>query len=88
MQSNYGLFYEVLCRSLVPIALVITHLEREADMEKWWQRNVESLEKYGIEAVDHACVTRLQRVVLSLKVPYEGFTVVVMFTNAGHLVSE
>jgi len=58
-QSNYRLFYEVLCRSSVPIGLVITHLEREADMEKWWERNVESLEKYGIKAAGHACVTGL-----------------------------
>lgn len=58
-QSNYRLFYEVLCRSQVPIAVVVTHLEREADMEKWWDRNVESLEKYGIKAAAHACVTGL-----------------------------
>ncbi|KAF8557984.1 P-loop containing nucleoside triphosphate hydrolase protein [Imleria badia] len=58
-QSNYRLFYEVLCKSSVPIALVITHLEREPDMEKWWERNVESLEKYGIKAAGHACVTGL-----------------------------
>ena len=58
-QSNYRLFYEVLCKSKVPIALVITHLEREADMERWWERNVESLERYGIKAAGHACVTGL-----------------------------
>ncbi|KIK27898.1 hypothetical protein PISMIDRAFT_674209, partial [Pisolithus microcarpus 441] len=32
-QSNYRLFYEVLCDKQVPIALVITHLEREHKME-------------------------------------------------------
>ncbi|KAN0090955.1 P-loop containing nucleoside triphosphate hydrolase protein [Tylopilus felleus] len=58
-QSNYRLFYEVLCRESVPIALVITHLEREPDMEGWWMRNMESLEKYGIKAAGHACVTGL-----------------------------
>lgn len=58
-QSNYRLFYEVLCRSQVPIALVITHLERETSMEQWWERNMESLEKYGIKAAGHACVTGL-----------------------------
>ncbi|KAI6044683.1 P-loop containing nucleoside triphosphate hydrolase protein [Pisolithus marmoratus] len=30
-QSNYRLFYEILCGQQVPIALVITHLEREVD---------------------------------------------------------
>lgn len=58
-QSNYRLFYEVLCRSQVPIALVITHLEREPDMEAWWTRNLASLEKYGIRPAGHACVTGL-----------------------------
>jgi len=58
-QSNYRLFYEVLCRSQVPIALIITHLERETLMEGWWERNMDSLEKYGIKAAGHACVTGL-----------------------------
>ncbi|KAN0084084.1 P-loop containing nucleoside triphosphate hydrolase protein [Tylopilus felleus] len=58
-QSNYRLFYEALCRSSVPIALVITHLEREINMESWWERNRESLEKYGIKYAGHACVTGL-----------------------------
>lgn len=59
-QSNYRLFYEVLCRSQVPIALVVTHLEREPDMNAWWTRNVASLEKYGIKSAGHACVTGLE----------------------------
>jgi len=58
-QSNYRLFYEVLCKKKVPIALVITHLEREPSMEDWWWRNAEHLEKYGIKAAGHACVTGL-----------------------------
>jgi tRNA U34 5-carboxymethylaminomethyl modifying GTPase MnmE/TrmE len=59
-QANYRLFYEVLGRSSVPIALVITHLEQEtADMEKWWERNVGQLEKFGLKAAGHACVTGL-----------------------------
>ena len=57
--SNYRLFYEVLCRSQVPIALVITHLEREPDMNAWWTRNLHSLEKRGIKPAGHACVTGL-----------------------------
>ncbi|KAF9232432.1 hypothetical protein BU15DRAFT_55036 [Melanogaster broomeanus] len=59
IQSNYRLFYEVLCRSAVPISLVITHLEREPDMDDWWPRNSKSLEKYGIMGAGHACVTGL-----------------------------
>jgi hypothetical protein len=58
-QSNYRLFYEVLCGSQVPIALVVTHLEREPVMEDWWTRNVKSLDKYGIKSAGHACVTAI-----------------------------
>lgn len=57
LQSNYRLFYEVLGRKEVPVALVITHLERELNMEDWWPRNEKFLERYGIMSVGHACVT-------------------------------
>ncbi|KAG1716108.1 hypothetical protein ID866_1080, partial [Astraeus odoratus] len=58
-QSNYRLFYEVLCNKQVPIALVITHLERERRMEDWWDRNERHILKYGIQSAGHACVTGL-----------------------------
>ncbi|KAF9235337.1 P-loop containing nucleoside triphosphate hydrolase protein [Melanogaster broomeanus] len=58
-QSNYRLFYEVLCGSAVPISLVITHLEREIVMEDWWLRQCKNLEKYGIKSAGHACITGL-----------------------------
>jgi len=56
-QSNYRLFYEVLCGSQVPIALIITHLEGEVVMEDWWTRNVKNMERFGIKSAGHACVT-------------------------------
>ncbi|KAI6032791.1 P-loop containing nucleoside triphosphate hydrolase protein [Pisolithus orientalis] len=56
-QSNYRLFYEVLCDKRVPIALVVTHLEREYRMEDWWGRNEGNIERYGIRSAGHACVT-------------------------------
>ena len=59
-QSNYRLFYEVLGKKEVPIALAVTHLEREADMEDWWQRNGRTLEKNGILSAGHACITALE----------------------------
>ncbi|KIK76433.1 hypothetical protein PAXRUDRAFT_170015 [Paxillus rubicundulus Ve08.2h10] len=59
-QSNYRLFYEVLGRKQVPIALAITHLEREIVMEDWWSRNVRMLNKSGIHSAGHACVTTLE----------------------------
>lgn len=58
-QANYRLFYEVLCKSQVPIAFVMTHLEREVLMDSWWDRNIEKFEKFGLKAAGHACVTGL-----------------------------
>ncbi|KAF9232615.1 hypothetical protein BU15DRAFT_17717, partial [Melanogaster broomeanus] len=58
-RSNYSLFYEVLCRQKVPIAAVITCLEREVNMEEWWTRNGMSFDEYGIKFEGHACVTTL-----------------------------
>ncbi|KAG1851675.1 P-loop containing nucleoside triphosphate hydrolase protein [Suillus subluteus] len=57
MQSNYRLFFEFLCEEKVPLALVVTNLEREARMEDWYTRNVGHLEKYNIRSVGHACIT-------------------------------
>ncbi|KIK91371.1 hypothetical protein PAXRUDRAFT_149646 [Paxillus rubicundulus Ve08.2h10] len=80
-QSNYRLFYEVLCGSQVPIALVVTHLEREIAMEDWWTRNVKSMEKYGINSAGHACVTGIlghdqygpsQAIIKKLLMGYDG----------------
>ncbi|KAI6123803.1 P-loop containing nucleoside triphosphate hydrolase protein [Pisolithus croceorrhizus] len=59
IQSNYRLFYEMLCESKVPVGLVITNLEQEKDMEAWWMRNQGVLHDHGIKSVAHACVTGL-----------------------------
>ena len=59
-QGNYRLFHEVLCNKEVPIALTVTHLERETRMEDWWARNVEFIKMYGIHSVGHACVTGVE----------------------------
>lgn len=59
MQSNYRLFYEVLCGQNVPIALIITHLENEEVMEEWWNRNKDKITEMGIKCAAHACVTGL-----------------------------
>jgi hypothetical protein len=57
MQSNYRLFFEFFCQEKVPVALVVTNLEREERMEDWYTRNVGHLEKYAIHSVGHACIT-------------------------------
>ncbi|KIJ67509.1 hypothetical protein HYDPIDRAFT_60183, partial [Hydnomerulius pinastri MD-312] len=60
VQSNYRLFYEVLCNKQVPIALVLTGLERERNMEDWWDRNASNIKKYGIYSIGHACITAVK----------------------------
>ena len=59
-QGNYRLFHEVLCNKEVPIAVVVTNLEREVEMEDWWIRNEKYIEMYGIRSVGHACVTGVE----------------------------
>ena len=60
MQSNYRLFYEVLGKKEVPIAFVVTNLEREQNMEQWWVQNSKELEKSGMVSAEHACITALE----------------------------
>jgi tRNA U34 5-carboxymethylaminomethyl modifying GTPase MnmE/TrmE len=58
LQTNYRLFYEWLCEKKVPIALVLTGLEREPkSMEDWWTRNKHIFAKYEIRVAGHACIT-------------------------------
>jgi len=57
MKSNYRLFFEFLCEEKVPLALVITHLEREKNMEDWYTRNTNHLKTHNIISVGHACIT-------------------------------
>ncbi|OAX35955.1 hypothetical protein K503DRAFT_867922 [Rhizopogon vinicolor AM-OR11-026] len=57
LQSNYRLFYEWLCEKKVPIVLVLTGLEREQNMEDWWDRNKDTFDKYKISVEGHACIT-------------------------------
>ncbi|KZP22222.1 hypothetical protein FIBSPDRAFT_1043696 [Athelia psychrophila] len=45
------------CRDRVPIALVVTGLERVDDREAWWDRNVDYLLKEGLAFEGHACIT-------------------------------
>ncbi|KAG6331548.1 hypothetical protein ID866_7540 [Astraeus odoratus] len=62
IQSNYRLFYEVLCQEKVPIGLVITHLEHEDDMEDYWRRNEDIFSRtFGIKSAGHACITGMPR---------------------------
>ncbi|KAG2346145.1 hypothetical protein BDR05DRAFT_66499 [Suillus weaverae] len=58
---NYDLFYSVICRKKVPIVVVITGLENEADMQAWWHTNAKEFKSRGMHFQDHACVTTLHK---------------------------
>ena len=60
MQCNYRLFYSALCEKQIPIALVVTRLEGEAEMDDWWTRNAQHIRRCGLIFSGHACVTGLK----------------------------
>lgn len=44
----------------VPVAAVVTSLEDyPTDMDKWWVRNKDNLESFGMRFSAHACITSL-----------------------------
>lgn len=57
IKINYDLFWKIICNKQVPIALVVTGLENEEDMENWWTNNSTDLAARGMQFGDHACVT-------------------------------
>lgn len=60
MQQNYRLFYEFLCQEKVPLALVITNLETEVNMDDWWTRNKDHVEKSGVVPFTQVCITTIK----------------------------
>lgn len=60
MQQNYRLFHDFLCHKNVPVALAITHLEHEENMEDWWTLNHSHLMECGVHVSGHACITAKQ----------------------------
>ncbi|KAG8216009.1 hypothetical protein J3R82DRAFT_8001 [Butyriboletus roseoflavus] len=60
LKRNYDLFYVTFFRKKVPVALVVTGLERQqGEMETWWNKNEAVLRRYGMWFDAHACVTTL-----------------------------
>ncbi|KAF8553106.1 hypothetical protein OG21DRAFT_1485691 [Imleria badia] len=60
LKRNYDLFYVMVCRKKVPVALVVTGLEhRKDEMETWWTANEATLRRNGMRFDAHACVTTL-----------------------------
>jgi hypothetical protein len=60
IQQNYRLFFEFLCQEQVPLALVVTNLENEENMDAWWTMNKAHIEKSGIVPVTHVCITTVK----------------------------
>lgn len=60
MQQNYRLFYEFLCQEKVPLALVVTNLENEVNMDDWWMRNKAHVEKSGVVPTMQVCITTIK----------------------------
>ncbi|KAG1720682.1 P-loop containing nucleoside triphosphate hydrolase protein [Suillus paluster] len=55
--TNYRLFYEFFFEEKIPVALVVTHLEREDPMDEWYTRNKGSFERHAVKCIDYACIT-------------------------------
>ncbi|KIJ67594.1 hypothetical protein HYDPIDRAFT_26021 [Hydnomerulius pinastri MD-312] len=54
LQRNYRLFREFVCGSRVPFALVITKLKGGEKAEEWWENNVTTIKKYGVDFAGYA----------------------------------
>jgi predicted GTPase len=57
LKENYDVFAGIICQDQVPVVVVITGLENELPMEKWWDENAKEFEKEKMKNVGHACVT-------------------------------
>ncbi|KAL4062059.1 hypothetical protein V8B97DRAFT_1921148 [Scleroderma yunnanense] len=57
LSKAYKIIYEGACRKEVPIALVVTGLEKEDVMHSWWMNNTSLLEEHRLVFNTHACVT-------------------------------
>ena len=55
--QNYKLFTQVICKSNVPTALVVTGLEEEESMEAWWKTNKALYDELEISTKHYACIT-------------------------------
>lgn len=59
IQENHRLFFEFLflCQEQMPLALVVTNLENEENMDHWWTMNKAHIENSGIIPITHVCIT-------------------------------
>ncbi|KIJ08351.1 hypothetical protein PAXINDRAFT_28011, partial [Paxillus involutus ATCC 200175] len=57
--KNYNTFCAVTRRFAAPVVIMVTNLEREKNMEDWWERNESNLRRLGMEFDGHACITAI-----------------------------
>ena len=57
----YNDFCAITRRLAAPVVILVTCLEREPNMEEWWNRNSSHFEKLKMEFDDHVCITTLPR---------------------------
>lgn len=57
--KNYQMFHKAFCQEKVPIILVVTGLEEEAEecMDDWWPRNKAAFQKQQMHFRGQACIT-------------------------------
>jgi predicted GTPase len=55
--KNYKMFFENFCQSQVPIVLVVTGMETEAQPELWWERNRQFFDDHAMKFDGQACIT-------------------------------
>ena len=55
--ETYKLFSQVICKSMVPTALVVTGLEEVDSRDDWWQANRGLFNAQGIATKYYACIT-------------------------------
>ncbi|KAF8840312.1 hypothetical protein BDN67DRAFT_1011576 [Paxillus ammoniavirescens] len=62
--ERYRFVYEEVCRKAVPVAIVVTGLEKhqpKGDMDSWWSENEGDFLTHGSQFCAHACITALPR---------------------------
>ncbi|KIJ07385.1 hypothetical protein PAXINDRAFT_173510 [Paxillus involutus ATCC 200175] len=57
--KTYKTFCAITRQLAAPVVIVVTNLEREKDMEDWWERNGAHLQGLGMGFDGHACITAI-----------------------------
>jgi len=58
--DNWRFFQDIVCQKKVPIVLVITGLEHEDVMDRWWLDNKSAFQEQGMFPHGVACITAIK----------------------------